>query len=220
MLSLKYPFIEYDRELIESNYTYNSEIEIPDGILNNQYNGPEGDLILGYPGMKPKLFQFVENYPYTSDTGCEAIAVRNALSQGLGIDMPLADIIRQFEGLGAVTWAPFVRYGELGSNPYSIGSVLYANGAEYKRVYSIEGMSVPGTYIMSFWNSDSSGLPSLMSGVHTIALEVNSDGTSQPFNLSEKGPDNPLSPEAFSLSFESSFITGYYLGKIDKEGED
>ena len=207
-ISYRYPYLEHDEKMIEDNYAYNSNIVIPNGELNNQINGPEGTLIMGYPGMKPKLLEFVWNYPYTSDTGCEAIAVKNALKIGPGIDVPLADVIKQFEELNAVTWAPGVRYGELGSNPYSIGDVLSLNGVSYKRIHSIENMNEEGTYIMSFWNPDVNGLPTFTNGVHTIAISF--DGTSyQPFNYSEVGPDDLMSIQTFNKLFEDSFVYAY-----------
>ena len=169
------------------------------GLINDQLIGPISKGRLGRVDM--------------SGTGCEVIAVYNALTLK-DVDASIAKLVLEFELTNAITSVPFVVYGEGGSNPYSIGDVLTLNGQIYSRVNSIQGMDQEGVYIMSFWNNND---VLSIAGLHTIAVTVDAEGNVQPYNKNEREPDEKVSFESFVSELENGFITGYYLGQITEK---
>lgn len=190
------------KPLYEENYTYNSQRDIVNTIINDQWYGDMtgvSDLNFGLTKMR--------------DTGCEVIAVNNAMVQ-IGHEASIADLVRQFETMNGLTKAPFIKEGEFGGNPYSIGRVLDANGINYTEVDIAKMADNPGTYIMSIYNIDrETGIPSAFSGLHTVALSVNENGSIDILNLLELGDPTHIDNYAiFTEQFENRFITGYKVG--------
>ena len=131
---------------------------------------------------------------HASWNACETIAVHNA-KVIKGIDSSLSETMKDFQSAGAM-----IGYGFFGSNPYAIGSVLKNSGIEYDRV-GLDGMTEPGTYIISFWSENP-----LRYGLHTVAISY--DGTTYTaYNLTGYGSESPISLS----NYTNRFICGYYL---------
>lgn len=199
--------------IIDGNFRYNQEIDIQNQVINNQNTGPVGNLYIGYPGTKG----FVgDNYPKAMDTGCGIIAVNNVM-QFLGMDSSMAQLIKQFQEMDAITIAPVVaKYGEIGSNPYSYPDVLSANGISATKVKTIDNMSEKGVYLFTFWNSSqgTNNQASVINGSHTVAATF--DGSEYVvYNLYGEGEPNHFSIDKFVEWFEDGFAVGY---RIDNGG--
>ncbi|MBQ7697498.1 MAG: RHS repeat-associated core domain-containing protein, partial [Paludibacteraceae bacterium] len=200
-------------EIIDGNFEYNQENDIQNQIINNQNTGPVGNLYIGYPGTKGFIG---ENYPRAIDTGCGIIAVNNIM-QFLGMDSSMAQLIRQFQEMDAITTAPVVaKYGEIGSNPYSYPDVLSANGISATKVKTIDKMSEKGAYLFTFWNSSqgTNNQASVINGLHTVAATF--DGSEYVvYNLYGNNREYHFSTDKFVEEFEDGFAVGY---RVDNGG--
>lgn len=129
-------------------------------------------------------------------TACEVIAVYNALVNS-GLPGSFLEVRKAFFRRGALALWPL---GFFGGNPYSIGRVLSAFGAAYKRTADI---SADGKYILSFFNGPEN--PS----IHTV-FAVYESGKFRVYNLyaSDRAPRL-----ADLKSQERLIITAYYIGE-------
>ena len=206
-LSDQYPLIFGFRPKIWiENYINNTEIGIPAGtIINDQFCGTDTG-----------IDKYRYGNSYMKNTGCEVIAVSNALTL-MDINASIADLALEFQITNGVTSVPFVVYGQGGSNPYSAGDVLRMNGQDYTIVNSILDMQQEGVYIMSYWNNNNA---LTFEGLHGIAVQVYADGTVQTYNKGEMGPDETISFSDFISEHENGYIIGYYLGNPSENGEN
>ena len=204
-LSDRYPLLfDIRPKTWVSNWIANQGIENNyNSTINDQLFGPIGEGNLGYARM--------------SGTGCEVIAVYNALTLK-DINASIAEIVFQFELTNSITSIPFVLYGSAGSNPYSIRDVLSLYDESVSRVHNIQGMEKEGIYIISFWNNND---VLSFSGLHTIVVEVNKVNSEYHYNTINYncvgGEISTTSFEEFTDIFEDGFITGYYLGEKPNE---
>ena len=165
------------------NYEHNHKHDKDDGdVIESQSDDISNELKLGNAPMQ--------------DTGCEVIAVYNAMILSGMKDVSLADIIEVFQDEGALI-GQAVLQGTWGSNPYEIGNVLDEVGLDYRQIYGLGALKKPGLYIVSVWNTDD-----VDSMIHTFTVEVSSTGELHTYN--GEFNDNQI------------FITGY---KINSEGE-
>ena len=158
--------------------------DIVDEIIDNQYRSDVGKLKIGKESM--------------SYAGCEVIAAYNAKIM-LGFqNVSLANTIKQFQDQGALIAQSYLT-GSFGSNPFSIGKVLNAEGLKYSTIDSFEQMkSTPGVYIVSVWNSNE-----FNSMIHTIAIEI----------VDGKEPYMPNGNFNMDSTTEDIFITGYKVSR-------
>jgi hypothetical protein len=181
---LKTESSNFNYNTVFDNDEHNLKNDIVDTMINIQDSSDVGKLKIGEESM--------------SDAGCEVIAVYNAKIMLGEKNVSLANTIEQFENNGALIAQPFAS-GYLGSNPYSIGRVLDAEGLKYSTIDSFEQMqSTPGVYIVSVWNSNN-----IDSKIHTVAAEVIQGETPNFINGNL---------DMFSTT-EDIFITGYKVSR-------
>lgn len=104
-----------------SNYSYNSQIEIEEKVIVEQYFKPYGDFKYGGLGN-------------VDDNGCGAVAVYNIMKIS-GKDVKFADVVRYFDVNG--TFA----YGKLGTRPSKIISYLRMYGFDVGYAFLEENFS-------------------------------------------------------------------------------
>lgn len=184
------------------------------GYINNQSQAPVSDMRYGTK--------------YTmSHNGCELIAVYNALKLKNNHQL-LSEIALEFEINGAMlmttellnTYPSFsdipptqlgidLKSGYLGSNPFFIQGYLDAHKYKNEQTNSLDELQSwvkPGrVFIISYWNNSYD----ITSGIHTIAVNVNYDGTLIAYNKANQNQFNDFN-ELISQN-DRAFITGYYL---------
>ena len=174
------------RELAKRNYEINSKCDrdpltATENLIVNDQNGKRGESFV------------YGDYP-ASHNACEAIAVHNARVL-LGQTSTLTDTIALFQDLGAMIFRGF-----FGSNVYRIGRVLKSLGMRYRKV-KLKRMTLPGIYIISFWNKRP-----LKNGLHTVTVVY--DGKKYvTYNLFGNGVAGREDPK----NYAKKFIVGYYL---------
>lgn len=189
------------RRLCEENFDCNRKKEIPAGLpIRDQLTGRESgvsEYSLGHSKMRL--------------TGCEVISVYNALLM-LGQPMPMAELTKVAQQQNAVTRFPFVAWGAWGCNPYRLNRVLQACGLRSSTLHSLTGLTVPGVYVISFWND---GSAAAMTGLHTVALLAERDPegvlrcTTMNFDC-VGGELRDLTPAELALRVPG-FMTGYQV---------
>ena len=174
------------QSIIDANYTANLKNDIIGSLVNDQ--SKEGSdvskLLLAGTSM--------------ADSGCEVIAVYNALYL-MGLNPSMANLIKTFEENNVVI-ANELLTGYFGSNPYGIGRMLNDVGVNYNTV-SYEGLDNKGLYIISFWNSTDYD-----SMLHTIAMQSDGKGNYITYNNKYDGVDYN-----FPIENPNLYITGYKI---------
>ena len=146
--------------------------------------------------------------------GCEIAATYNAIKLAGG-NVKIAEIIREFEKEGYLMRA--ITVGDLGSDPYAIGSYMKAHKLHFTKLSSYDEMAKTvdsgigrstGIYIVSKWNTGN-----ITDGLHTICFYTsNKDNNVNVYNL-HPGQTSVLKRKDFeSLVEEARFIVGYKLG--------
>ena len=102
-----------------------------------------------------------------------------------------------------------LRSGFFGSNPFFIKGYLDAHKYKIEQTDSLNELQSwvkPGrVFIISYWNNSYD----ITSGIHTIAVTVNYDGTLIAYNKANQNQFNDFN-ELISQN-DRAFITGYYL---------
>ena len=179
------------------NYEYNVQLEesLNKEIIDSQYAEKVGDFKFGWRNV--------------SFSGCEAVAVYNAMYLLGHENVSLADTIRCFEEQASIL-LEVPTSGYLGSNPYSISHVLKSNGIDYTTVSGFNSIDTtkPGIYIMSYWNE-----PYILGKIHTITIEVKENGKVQCYNYSLPTSSDENNEDIAALKKMPSvqFISGYKL---------
>ena len=157
-LRRRFPALGRHRRLWEENRRYNLERDIVRGEINDQYGGETTG-----------VHEFALGRSRMRDTGCEAIALYNALRL-TEQEASLARVAHGIESGGGLITLPFVPCGKMGTNPFSLGRTA-PEGLRLQRLETIEEMDAPGVYIFSYWNGKE-----LRRGLHTVAVTADRNG--------------------------------------------
>ena len=184
------------------------------GYINDQHQIPVSNMKYGFK--------------YTmGHNGCELIAIYNALKLTDSYQN-LSDIALEFELNGGMamttellsTYPAFsyipstelgliLKSGYFGSNPFYIRQYLNAHKYKNEQTDSLNELQSwvkpERAFILSYWNDKNN----IDGGLHTIAVQVNPDGTIKTYNKSNKNHYKDFSDLMNYVN--GSFITGYYL---------
>ena len=184
------------------------------GYINDQHQTPVSNMKYGFK--------------YTmGHNGCELIAIYNALKLTDSYQN-LSDIALEFELNGGMamttellsTYPAFsyipstelgliLKSGYFGSNPFYIRQYLNAHKYKNEQTDSLNELQSwvkpERAFILSYWNDKNN----IDRGLHTIAVQVNPDGTIKTYNKSNKNHYKDFNDLMNYVN--GSFITGYYL---------
>ena len=181
----------------DRNYEENRSLEAPDmGFIYGQAVCP----------------QFTVGKKKMAGVGCEIAATYNALRL-LGKDASFAEILRDYEKAGYVMRG-FVQ-GDMGTDPFSIGSFLEARGVKsvsytnYDALASVmaEYRNSREVYILSFWNRNT-----VFGGLHTVAAyTAPEDGKLHVFNRYNDSTKEAVFSSLGDYVTKNRFVVGYRL---------
>lgn len=181
----------------DRNYEENRSLEAPDmGFIYGQAVCP----------------QFTLGKKKMAGVGCEIAATYNALRL-LGKDASFAEILRDYEKAGFVMRG-FVQ-GDMGTDPFSIGSFLEAHGVKsvsytnYEALASVisEFRDSFQVYILSFWNRDT-----VFGGLHTVTAYTSADDDRlHIFNMYNNSTEEAVREDLRAYVPKNRFVVGYRL---------